>query len=126
MFIPDASSHRASLERASGDYMSQARREQTPNSAVDATSLAFQAGYFALLFAVNAEMQAQPGDHPNAEIACEGARRLSLCRADQNLADLGARNYYEPTSLKFLASQQEWIDWAERVRTAAGMSSGLR
>lgn len=106
--------------------MNQARREQTSNTAVDVASLAFQAGYFALLSAVDEERRATPCDNPNAEIAREGASRLSLSRVDQNLADLGARNYYEPTSLSFLASQQDWIDWAERVRKAAGMSAGQR
>lgn len=114
------------MQRASDDYMSQARGEQNVGSAADPTHLAFQAGYFALLSAVNGESQATSDDHPSADLAREGADRLSLSRADQNLADLGARNYYEPTSLDFIASQQDWIDWAERVRAAALLSTGQR
>ena len=88
--------------------------------------MAFQSGYFALLSAVNGEVQVASDDHPNAEIVREVASQLSLSRADQTLADLGARNYYEPTSLNFLASPQDWIDWAERVRAAAGLPAGQR
>lgn len=77
-----------------------------------------------MLSIVDAEVRVASDDHPDAEVAREGARRLSLSTADYNLADLGARNYYEPTTLTFLASQQDWIDWAERVRAAAGPSNG--
>lgn len=126
MFSPGTSPPQDALRRASDDYLAEALRLQTSTSLAGASSLAFQAGYFALLSAVNGEVLVASDDHPNAEIVREVANQLSLSRADQNLADLGARNYYEPTSLDFLASPQDWIDWAERVRAAAGLSAGQR
>lgn len=122
MLIPDASSRQAALARASDAYLSEAVRCPTADSA----SLAFQAGYFALLSALKGDEQVAFSDHPNPDAALLGAKRLSLSQDDQNLAELGTRMYYQPADLSRIVSLDEWIGWAMRVRAVAGLASGRR
>jgi len=80
-------------------------------------SFAFQAGYLALLSAFEQTELAQFTDHPNAEVALEGAERLGLPEQDQVFAQRMAENYsaHNPQEL---ASRGECLAWSHRVRRA--------
>ena len=81
---------------------------------------ATQAGYWALLTAVSLERLETAQDHPNGELAAEGACALGVSVDDIVMSRELAASYYTQCITPAKAHELgQVLAWAERVRTAA-------
>jgi len=110
------------LERHSAAHLAAALR--APSGDVCAPRDAYQAGYVALMSTLSEEEVRSIADHPNPDAAVRATDRLGLSSEDREHAAAGAASYYSPeTSMERPLSEQ--IEWARRVRTAAGWPAEL-
>ena len=107
------------FRRMSDDYLQLAMAAAPLDVGAGDASTAFQAGYFALLSALEAAELTQLGDHPNAQVARLGAERLGLTVDDRAFAEEVATCYYA-SNLSDLVQLSVCLDWARRARQAAG------
>ena len=103
----------------SDDYLRLAKAAVPLDGARGGTSNAFQAGYIALLSALEPAELSRLDDHPNPGAARLGAERLGLAGGDCSFAEHVATCYYAP-NLSALVPLSVCLDWARRVRRAAG------
>lgn len=113
-------SRQAGLKRQSDAlFLDAGRAPAAPTFQPGKVHWAYLSGYLALLSAVSAKEVRPIADHPHAEAALLGAKRLGLDLRDRAFAQSLATNYYNPTGMNepFLF---EVLAWARRARTAAG------
>lgn len=79
-------------------------------------TLAFDAGYLALLASISQDVASAVADHPCPRLAEAGARALDLREEDVNIAVTLARTRY---SLERPFSTAVVMDWARRVLAKA-------
>lgn len=103
------------LHQASDDYL----RDAHSLSALCVITLAFQAGYVALLSAVPEEVVARVVDHPDPAAAADGATRLGLSVADVRFAEQVATDYCVPDIAQRIRPE-DCLVWANRVRAKLG------
>jgi hypothetical protein len=93
-----------------------------PASENAVSMLAFEAGYFALLAAIDDAPAKRLTDHPNADAMAVGAKALGLASAG-DVAERYVRAYYAGTSYRAGADMPSWLEcleWAKDVRAAKG------
>jgi hypothetical protein len=108
---------RESLRQRSGEYLAAAESEHM--SASGRVSSAYHAAYFACLSAFSQLELHGVVDHPNADIAAVGAKRLGLGERACAFAEQVARDYYAPNREQ-LVSLDECLALAHNARLAVG------
>jgi len=105
------------LEQLSRSHLADAVQASSADAC--AANAAFQAGYFALMASLSPDEVGSFDDHPNTEAAALGAQRLQLSSDDVDAAREGAADYYSPAA-RADRRVQRLLEWAGRVRAAAG------
>ena len=111
----------AALHRSSNEFLRAAVSSRRRGSAaVSVVSLATQAGYIALLSALEESDVRAARDHPSATLATRAAQRLQLSAEDRHTATALAETYFAAGADRPVCLPADCIRWAMRVRKAVG------